>query len=230
MHGFVLWAIAFIMDGKIALATICMVLAINFKQMALYFAFPFGVYALSLLWERHRGNFVSIGLAIIGLLSVFVATNVVIWSPFVMQGGQDTVNDILYRIFPVRRAIFESKVATFWCMVNHCGIRALKVNSWNNVIQLRMTTGVTLVMCVPSLLLLWLKPSRRQFIFAQIGVCLSFFLFSMQVHEKQILSPLLMFCLSVAMGDFVKLYEIVNSVCLTSMFMLIRGDSADFEA
>lgn len=52
----------------------------------------------------------------------------------------------------------------------------------------------------------------------------------MQVHEKQILSPLLMFCLSVAMGDFVKLYEIVNSVCLTSMFMLIRGDSADFEA
>lgn len=50
MHGLVLLAIASILRGRIAQATVFMVLAINFKQMALYFALPFGVYALALLY------------------------------------------------------------------------------------------------------------------------------------------------------------------------------------
>lgn len=102
-----------------------MVLAINFKQMALYFAFPFGVYALALLYKRHKGSIVKIAMSIIGLLIVFAITTAVIWSPFIYYG---TTQDILFRIFPVRRGIFEGKVATFWCMLNHCGLRFLKVN------------------------------------------------------------------------------------------------------
>ena len=54
MHGLVLWAIALILNGKIALATVAMVLSINFKQMSLYFALPFGVYALALLLQRYK--------------------------------------------------------------------------------------------------------------------------------------------------------------------------------
>lgn len=152
--------------------------------MALYFAFPFGVYALAMLYKRHQGNLLKIGISIAGLLVVFVLTNLTVWGPFIVRGGNDTVQDILYRIFPVRRAIFEGKVATFWCMVNHCGLKSLKVNSWDSTLQLSMTTATTLVMCVPSLLMLWLKPTRRNFLFSQIAVCLAFFLFSMQVHEK----------------------------------------------
>jgi alpha-1,3-glucosyltransferase len=96
--------------------------------MALYFALPFGVYALAKLVNRHKGNYIMIGLSIAGLIAVFIGTLLAVWSPFIYYGGIDTVHDILYRIFPVRRGIFEGKVATLWCMVNHCGLSFLKVN------------------------------------------------------------------------------------------------------
>jgi len=184
MHGLVLWGISCILNDQLALATFFMVLAISFKQMALYFAFPFGVYALTRLCDRHKGDIVKIGGSIIGLIAVFIATILAVWSPFIYSGGMATVNDIFYRIFPIRRAIFEGKVATFWCIVNHCGLNFLKVNNWDRVIQLRMTTLTTVVLCIPSLVMLAMKSSRRNFLHSQIAVCMAFFLFSMQVHEK----------------------------------------------
>ena len=87
MHGLVLWAIALILDGKIALATVAMVLSVNFKQMSLYFALPFGVYALALLLQRYKQNVLKTSIHILFLLVVFVLTNVVVWSPFIISGG-----------------------------------------------------------------------------------------------------------------------------------------------
>lgn len=87
MHGFVLLAIASILKGRIAQATVFMVLAINFKQMALYFALPFGVYALALLYKRHKGSIVKIFISIIGLVAVLVITTAIIWSPFIYKGS-----------------------------------------------------------------------------------------------------------------------------------------------
>ena len=52
MHGFVLWGVYYIIKDKIELAVIFMVLAVNFKQMALYFAIPFGVFALAKLYKQ----------------------------------------------------------------------------------------------------------------------------------------------------------------------------------
>jgi alpha-1,3-glucosyltransferase len=54
MHGLVLWAIAFILEEKVEFAVVAMVLAINFKQMALYFALPFGVFALAILIRQEK--------------------------------------------------------------------------------------------------------------------------------------------------------------------------------
>jgi uncharacterized membrane protein len=51
MHGLVLFGVWFMMNNKIELAVIAMILAINFKQMALYFAIPFGVFALAKLYS-----------------------------------------------------------------------------------------------------------------------------------------------------------------------------------
>ena len=87
MHGLVLWAIALILDGKIALATVAMVLSVNFKQMSLYFALPFGVYALALLLQRYKQNVLKTSIHILFLLVVFVLTNVLVWSPFIISGG-----------------------------------------------------------------------------------------------------------------------------------------------
>lgn len=49
MHGLVLWAVYCMLRQKVELAVVFMVLAVNFKQMALYFALPFGVYALTIV-------------------------------------------------------------------------------------------------------------------------------------------------------------------------------------
>lgn len=52
MHGFVLQGVALMMRGKIEQAVMFMVFAINFKQMALYFAIPFGVLALAKIYHK----------------------------------------------------------------------------------------------------------------------------------------------------------------------------------
>ena len=63
MHGFVLWAVYFALTSRLSLAVVFMVLAVNFKQMALYFALPFAAYALSILWKqaqaKGKGNLIK---------------------------------------------------------------------------------------------------------------------------------------------------------------------------
>ena len=176
MHGFVLWGIALILNDKIGLATILMVMAINFKQMSLYFALPFGVFALAKIYKQNNGWLIGIVLNILALLTIFVLTNLAIWAPFILKGGAVTVNDILYRIFPVRRGIFEGNVATFWCLVHNMIIR---VNDWSRPLQLKLTTITTLAMCGPSLLMLYARPSKRNFLYTQVACCLAFYMFSM---------------------------------------------------
>ena len=51
MHGLVLWGVYFMFKGQIERAVVAMVLAVHFKQMALYFGLPFGVYAIALIYR-----------------------------------------------------------------------------------------------------------------------------------------------------------------------------------
>jgi ALG6, ALG8 glycosyltransferase family len=41
MHGLVIWAIYHIVRERVHAALVCMVMAVHFKQMALYFVLPF---------------------------------------------------------------------------------------------------------------------------------------------------------------------------------------------
>ena len=127
----------------------------------------------------------------------------------------------------MRRGIFEGKVATFWCILHHSGIKLFKVNFWDRQLQFRLTTAITLLSCVPTLLCLWMKPSRENFLVSQLSVCMSFFLFSMQVHEKQILSPLLIYTLCATNNIKASWLYRVNLLCTTSLFSLMWGDNAD---
>jgi hypothetical protein len=52
MHGLAFWGAYFMMNNQLELAVVAMVLALNFKQMALYFALPFGFFALAKIWNR----------------------------------------------------------------------------------------------------------------------------------------------------------------------------------
>jgi alpha-1,3-glucosyltransferase len=131
MHGLVLWGTYFLLTGRPELAVIAMVGAINFKQMAFYFSLPFAVYTLSALARkaanRYKGDRIKqVGYLVLrcaGLAAVFAITMGVLWYPWVMEslyGNPDKgVSSVLARIFPVRRGLFEDKVATFWCVLNN---------------------------------------------------------------------------------------------------------------
>ena len=56
MHGLVIWAVYYMMREKIEIAVVFMVLAVNFKQMALYFALPFAVYALAIVQNQAKSK------------------------------------------------------------------------------------------------------------------------------------------------------------------------------
>jgi alpha-1,3-glucosyltransferase len=131
MHGMVLWGIYFMLTSRLEWAVVFMVSAVNFKQMALYFGMPFAFMTLGLLLklasQRFKGDKVKmagyIGLRAIGLVVVFAVTIGVIWFPWIKETVTGDPNlgvaSVLARIFPLRRGLFEDKVASFWCVLNN---------------------------------------------------------------------------------------------------------------
>ena len=78
--------------------------------------------------------------------------------PWIIAGGFEGVKPIFERIFPLRRGIFEDKVASFWCVLHNF----YKVNTLlDRQTQFNLTTATTLIFCIPSCLLLFQKPSNK---------------------------------------------------------------------
>jgi alpha-1,3-glucosyltransferase len=125
------------------------------------------------------------------------------------------VLQVITRIFPVKRGLFEDKVASFWCVLHNFH----KVNTlYDQPTQIKMATALTLLGCLPSLFYLYRSPTHRNFLMALFNVSLSFFVFSFHVHEKQIILPLLFFSISVL--DFRHFFSATVTVCNFSMCML----------
>ena len=123
---------------------------------------------------------------------VFTVTNVVVWSPFLFQtDGISAVEVVFARIFPLHRRLFEDKVSTFWCVLHNF----VKVNNWDTGLQVKMALGLTLISCLPALFFLFKCPTPKQFLLSLFTTSMTFYLFSMQVHEKQISQPLIFFAL-----------------------------------
>jgi alpha-1,3-glucosyltransferase len=230
MHGFVLFAVTFVMRDNFVMATILMVLAVNFKQTALYFALPFVVYVISRLTIIHHNPNVAMQIetvinrcVILGV--VFAATNAIIWQPFLfpdLKLDLELATKVWNRVFPVRRGIFEDKVATFWCVIHYC--TPLKPNNWfDRSFQFKMTMLSTFAACMPSCYFLYQAPTRKQLLYCLFCVTMSFFMFGFQVHEKQILSPSLIFVLLI--GDLTEWMTLFTYFANFSMIMLYRNDN-----
>jgi alpha-1,3-glucosyltransferase len=111
-----------------------------------------------------------------------VLTFALCWFPFISSAG-----DVLTRMFPFNRGLFEDKVANFWCSVSVL----VKVRDiFSRVALVRAALFFTLVSVLPSQILLFRESSPQKFILALTNSALGFFLFSFHVHEKTILIPL----------------------------------------
>ncbi|KAI3368562.1 hypothetical protein L3Q82_025570, partial [Scortum barcoo] len=186
--GFALWAILALGLGWDAFGSVAFCLALNYKQMELYHALPFFCYLL--------GKCVKLGLMGRGLLllvriaSTVLVTFALCWLPFLSDPSH--ASQVVRRIFPVARGLFEDKVANTWCSLNIL-IKIRSILSTESQIYLSLAS--TLLAALPSSIRLLTKPTFWQFKLALANSSLAFFLFSYQVHEKSVLLAALPVCL-----------------------------------
>ncbi|KZZ90545.1 glucosyltransferase [Moelleriella libera RCEF 2490] len=94
---------------------------------------------------------------------------------------------MIHRIFPFSRGLFEDKVANFWCSLNV----VLKLRRYPADSLQKSALGATLLSIIPPNLILVLKPDKKILPLAFAATAWGFFLFSYQVHEKSVLLPLM---------------------------------------
>lgn len=94
---------------------------------------------------------------------------------------------ILHRVFPFSRGLFEDKVANFWCSANV----VFKLRKLPPAILQRAALGATLASIIPPNIILFLRPQKTTMPLAFATTAWGFFLFSYQVHEKSVLLPLM---------------------------------------
>ncbi|KAM9358000.1 dolichyl pyrophosphate Man9GlcNAc2 alpha-1,3-glucosyltransferase [Symphorus nematophorus] len=186
--GFALWGVLALGLGWDALGSMAFCLALNYKQMELYHALPFFCYLLGKcvkLGPMGRGLFLLVRIA-----STVLVTFALCWLPFLSDPSQAL--QVVRRIFPVARGLFEDKVANTWCSLNIL-IKIRSILSSDS--QIYLSTACTLLAVLPSSLRLLMKPTFWQFKLALANSSLAFFLFSYQVHEKSVLLAALPVCL-----------------------------------
>jgi alpha-1,3-glucosyltransferase len=200
MLGFMLWTIyLFHRHRAWVLGSVTFCCSLLFKQMALFYALPVFFFLLGRCFshalgsgKRRRGFLLLVQLGLTVVLTLGLALLPLLVGPG--AGDLGTVLQVLHRIFPLQRGLYEDKVANFWCASNLL-IRWRTLLSRDALALLSL--GATLVTTLPSALLLLRFPTRKYFLYALLCSSLAFFLFAFQVHEKSILLPVLPACLLV---------------------------------
>ncbi|KAJ2778350.1 Glucosyltransferase-like protein [Coemansia javaensis] len=192
MLGFVVWAVHFALCEQHVAMAVAFCCAFMFKQMALYFAPAVFAFLLARCVRGPRGArlFVRLGLAVVGTVGAMLL-------PWIRSPAQ--LRQILVRVFPVARGLYEDKVANVWCAASV----VVKLRSLLDLGSLvRLATAATALAFLPACVHLFLAIRRqrpgaqaaadasRLLRYCLLNTSLAFFLFSFQVHEKSILLPL----------------------------------------
>lgn len=181
--GFFIASVAFVTQQYYSIAALLFCLAVNYKQMELYHSLPFFSFFIGkfFLFIRKR-MFVAGFKFLFPIMIVVLLTFFTIWYPFCTS--QSDVQQVLRRIFPVSRGLYEDKVSTFWCIFNIF----YKIHGrLENTTIFQICFCITLISVLPSILNLIVNPSEEKFRLSLIICSLCFFLFSYHVHEKSIL-------------------------------------------
>ncbi|KAK0731086.1 ALG6, ALG8 glycosyltransferase family-domain-containing protein [Lasiosphaeris hirsuta] len=94
---------------------------------------------------------------------------------------------IVHRVFPFARGLFEDKVANFWCALNV----VIKLRKYPTELLQRGALLATVASIIPPNLILFFRPRKLLLPLAFATTAWGFFLFSYQVHEKSVLLPLM---------------------------------------
>ncbi|KAF5399151.1 Alpha-1 3-glucosyltransferase [Paragonimus heterotremus] len=169
---------AFLLDCDI-LGTIFFCLALGYKQMEFYHALPLFFYILG---KCLRGSFHSGFVTFLQLSFTVLFTSCLIFLPFF--ASKETFFQVLHRIFPVARGLYEDKVANFWCSTSPLIKWRLM---FSHVELIRLCSLFVFLLSLPCCLSLIIAPRKIKLLYALVVCSMNFFLFSYQVHEKSIL-------------------------------------------
>ncbi|KAK0313314.1 Glucosyltransferase-like protein [Friedmanniomyces endolithicus] len=219
MLGFTLAAIASMLAGRPLWSCVFFVGALGFKQMALFYALAVAAYLAGICFSPRLDVPRLLAIAIVTLASFAVLflplligtaydtyrnvplpsdatippllsslpwqTSEKAWYyPYLIQLAQ-----AIHRIFPFSRGLFEDKVANLWCAIHTSGLH--KLHNYDSALLSRAALGLTLASITPPCALLFFLPKKAMIPYAFAATAWGFFLCSYQVHEKNVLLPLL---------------------------------------
>jgi alpha-1,3-glucosyltransferase len=237
MLGFSVAAFTAVIKGNLVLASVMFTLALNFKQMALYYSLPLFFAIISKAYSTSKDSFMRLPASqrtrsklivvvwietlykVVNAGVVFIVLSLILWYPY-LTSLSDFLQ-VVRRIFPVERGVFEDKVATFWCVASVI----LKFKAWLSQGTLVLTSALlTLVASAPSLyLMLTRRGFTKHFLYCLSSVSLAFFLLSYHVHEKSIMLPLVPVCL-VTLLDCPQVFLVMSVVSSFSLYPLMVKD------
>jgi len=219
--GLALWSINAMCTHHYYVGSVLFVMSIAFKQMSLFYALPFFFYCIGIALKEQRENKKNALFIICMFGVVVVMTFIIIFAPWIsMSSGlyQARLLQVIHRIFPFERGLFEDKVANFWCATN-------MVVKWRQIFGVTYTKILaliaTLLGCVPCLYLIK-KPTPKYFLYTLAISSLSFFMFSYQVHEKNILFPLMPISLFILEAPY--FIGSLSWIAMFSMLPLLKKD------
>ncbi|XP_074654940.1 dolichyl pyrophosphate Man9GlcNAc2 alpha-1,3-glucosyltransferase-like [Tubulanus polymorphus] len=218
--GLALWAIILIGQQWNLMASVFFCLALNYKQMELYHALPFFSYLLGNCFKQPTTNK---ALKSFNLLAFSViVTFVICWFPFLKDCDISQPLQVIHRLFPLKRGIFEDKVSNVWCSLTVLPRPFKKIKDLPVSVMSAVSLITTCLCVLPSSLHLFRKPTFRNFKLSLVNVALVFYLFSYQVHEKSILLVALPVCLLLPEQPLMCMWLLLISTF--SMYPLLMRD------
>ena len=216
MLGFAVASISSIFAGRYTWSCVFFVASLGFKQMSLFYApavfaflsgiclFPkinisrfLGIAVVTLisfallfmplllgaLYESYRGIAPQQLPPPPVLQSLPVQFDERAWYyPLILQTSQS-----IHRIFPFARGLFEDKVPNLWCAIHTFH----KLHQYSSTAVQRAALLATGAAITPPCLILFSRPRKDLLPWGMAATAWGFFLCSYQVHEKNVLLPLL---------------------------------------
>jgi alpha-1,3-glucosyltransferase len=240
--------------GYCIVGSIFFCLALNFKQMTLYYAPAVFCYLLGrCLANADRKQFVA---RFCALGATVITTFAVIWAPILRNGPPShnieattttvllqRAQHVLHRIFPFQRGLFEGKVANLWCALATKPI-SIRQRVPEELLPL-LALVLTFLFMMPSCYVLFrqgrqhglnqtttttTQNNRRRdwntLLWGTTSCALGFFLASFQVHEKSILLALAPATLLLGQqdADVDVFVEWFSMVCVWTLWPLMQVD------
>lgn len=216
--GLFLFAMAFFILRKESLGAACFCLSIYFKQMGLYYGMAVFAFLVGRLWRILRGTGpTSAFVFVCKVISSILLVSVITFWPWLSE--KELLVAVLKRLFPVSRGLFEDKVANVWCSISVL----IKMKTLLEPEMLVKTCATcTVLTSLPFCAAVAVKPSPDRLLLSTSGCALAAYLLSFQVHEKQILLPLLPLCVLYGKHPLISFWTSI--VACMSMFPLFQRE------